>query len=240
MTKLISVAIDYLFPPKCLICGSRELYRLGYFLCKNCFDSISFISHPFCTRCGKPFFTESIRGHVCGDCLIQEPYFYLVRSLGRYEGTLEKIIHHLKYKQKFTMGNLLALLLENIPSDGISFGSYDLFIPVPLHIKRLRQRGFNQSVILGKILNKKYRVPLKTMVLQRSVYTLPQVNLPVKERKLNVRNAFRVKDHRLIQGKKVLILDDVFTTGATLNECARVLKKFGASRVDGFVIARAA
>jgi len=238
--NFISLALDCLFPPGCLICSSKDLYQSGHLICKDCFDSISFISHPFCVRCGKQFLTETVRDHMCGDCLTKEPYFNLVRALGKYEGALEKIIHNFKYKQKFSMVNIFTFLLENMQNNGITFDSYDLFIPVPLHLSRLRQRGFNQTVLLGRVLQKKYQqIPLQTMVLQRMVPTLPQVTLAVKERKVNVRNAFRVKDPRLVEGKTVLLLDDVYTTGATMNECARVLKESGVSRVDGFVIARA-
>ena len=237
--KLFSSALDYLFPSYCLICGSQDVYQAGYLICKECIDSISFITHPFCSCCGKPFFTENSRDHLCSDCLSHKSHFNFVRALGTYEGILEKIIHQLKYKHKFAVGNIFNLLLDACQFNEIDFSAYDFFIPVPLHQRRLRQRGFNQAVIIGKVLQKKYKVPLKLMVLERTVYTLPQVGLRGKERKNNVRNAFRVKDLKVVQNKSILLLDDVFTTGATINECARVLKAAGASRVDGFVVARA-
>jgi ComF family protein len=237
--KVISLALDFLFPPVCLLCGSEDLYQTGCLICKDCLNSISFISHPVCARCGKPFLTETTRDHVCGSCLTQEPSFNLVRALGRYEGALETIIHNFKYKQKFSMVNLFNFLLDHMHNHAITFSSYDLLIPVPLHRSRLRQRGFNQTVILGNILKKKYHLPLHTNILQRTAHTLPQVTLPVKARKVNMRNAFKVKESQSVEGKTILLLDDVYTTGATMNECARILKKSGASRVDGFVIARA-
>jgi Predicted amidophosphoribosyltransferases len=237
--KVISLALNFLFPPICLLCGSKDLYQAGCLICKDCFSSISFISHPVCARCGKPFLTETTRDHVCGNCLTQEPSFNLVRALGRYEGALETIIHNFKYKQKFSMVNLFNFLLDNMQNHEITFASYDLLIPVPLHRSRLRQRGFNQAVILGNILKKKYQMSLQPKVLQRIVYTRPQVTLPVKARKINMRNAFKVKESQSVEGKTILLLDDVYTTGATMNECAGILKKSGASRVDGFVIARA-
>ncbi len=137
------------------------------------------------------------------------------------------------------MVNLFNFLLDHMHNHAITFSSYDLLIPVPLHRSRLRQRGFNQTVILGNILKKKYHLPLHTNILQRTAHTLPQVTLPVKARKVNMRNAFKVKESQSVEGKTILLLDDVYTTGATMNECARILKKSGASRVDGFVIARA-
>lgn len=237
--KAIFSALEFLFPPVCLLCDSKELYQAGCFICKGCFNSISFISHPVCVRCGKPFLTETTRDHVCGSCLTQEPSFNLVRALGKYEGALKNIIQNFKYKQKFSMVNLFNLLLDHRHNQAITFSSYDLLIPVPLHKSRLRQRGFNQTVILGNILKKKYHLPLRANILQRTTHTPPQVTLPVKERKANMRNVFKVNEPGSVEGKTILLLDDVYTTGATMNECARILKKSGASRVDGFVIARA-
>jgi ComF family protein len=152
---------------------------------------------------------------------------------------LGSIVHLLKYKQKFAVERILALLLNVNKNLDINFCSYDFSIPVPLHRSRLRHRGFNQAVVWGNVLHKRHNVPLKRLVLQRTVATLPQVQLQGKERTKNVRNAFKVKDPTLLQNKTILLLDDVYTTGATMNECARVLKDAGALRVDGFVIARA-
>ena len=236
---IFSYVRDYLFPPICLVCGSRETYRREHLICEACIDSISLIRHPFCIHCGKPFLTESDRDHLCGDCLTQKSYLTIVRALGKYEGVLQKLIHQFKYKQQFAVSNILEFLLDGYQKKDINFCSYNFSVPVPLHRSRLRQRGFNQSVLWGKILEKKYNLPLKRMVLQRIVCTPPQIALRGKERKNNVRNAFKVKNSELVNGKTILLLDDVYTTGATMNECARVLKKAGAFRVDGFVIARA-
>lgn len=238
-SNLFSSALDYLFPPYCLLCESRDIYQTGCFICKGCVDSIPFITHPYCFRCGKPFLTQTDRDHLCGNCLTHDAFFTIVRALGKYEGSLGKIVHLLKYKQKFATEKILTLLLDRYQNGEINFCSYDFLIPVPLHRSRLRQRGFNQAVVLGNVLRKKYNLPLERFALQRTVATLPQVRLQGKERMKNVRNAFKVKDAALVDGKSILLLDDVYTTGATINECARVLREGGASRVDGFVIARA-
>jgi ComF family protein len=152
---------------------------------------------------------------------------------------LRKIIHLLKYKQKFAIERILALLLDDYQNIDINFCSYDFFIPVPLHRSRLRQRGFNQAVVLGNVLRRKHNMPLQRLAMQRIVATLPQVRLQGKERMENVRNAFKIRDAALVQNKSILLLDDVYTTGATMNECARALRDAGALRVDGFVVARA-
>lgn len=237
--SLFSSALDYLFPPYCLLCESRHICQAGCFICRSCVDSISFITHPFCSQCGKPFYTQSDRDHLCGNCLTHDSYFTIVRALGKYDGSLKKIVHLLKYKQKFAVEEILALLFDVYQNIDINFCSYDFSIPVPLHRSRLRQRGFNQAVVVGNVLRRKHNIPLHRLALQRTVATPPQVRLQGKERMKNVRNAFKVRDAALVQRKSILLLDDVYTTGATMNECARVLRDAGASRVDGFVVARA-
>jgi len=237
--KVLSLTLDYFFPPHCLLCESRDIYQTGCFICSHCVESIPFIAHPYCLRCGKPFLTQNDRDHVCGTCLTHDPYLTIVRALGIYEGSLGTIVHLLKYKQKFAIEGILALLLDVYRDSDIDFRSYDCLIPVPLHRSRLRQRGFNQAVILANVLRKKHNVPLQRLALQRTVATPPQVRLQGKERMKNVHNAFRVRDAAMVDNKSILLLDDVYTTGATLNECARVLRDAGALRVDGFVIARA-
>jgi len=167
-------------------------------------------------------------------------FFNQVRAIGKYEGVLKIIIHKFKYRGNFSMLRLLNLLIKNMPEDTRPLlNSYDFIIPVPLHRTRLRERGFNQAVLFGKIIAREYGIPLKFMTLQRITSTFPQTMLPVTTRKLNVRDAFRVKDQTQVESKRILLVDDVYTTGATINECARILKKAGAAIVDGLVIARA-
>lgn len=176
---------------------------------------------------------------MCGDCLREEPSFAKVRALGRYEGSLATIIHQFKYRRRFAMVNLFEFLLEHCAPHDVDFSEYDCLIPVPLHVAKLRQRGFNQSVLWARLLSRRCRVPLKRTVLKRTTATAAQVGLRRKERERNVKGAFAVSRAEEVKGKTVLLLDDVITTGATMRECARVLKYAGAFRVDGFVIARA-
>jgi ComF family protein len=236
---LFSTVLDFFFPPYCLICGSENLYHRDYLVCVNCIQSIPLITHPFCSRCGKPFATESNQDHLCSECLTGDSYLSMVRALCKYEGSVTAMIHQFKYKQKFACVPLFTLMLELNHSIGLTFSSYDSLIPIPLHRTRLKERGFNQSVLWGKMLGKKYQVPLELRTLKRVVPTLPQVSLQGRARKNNVRNAFALNNAAVVRNKAILLLDDVYTTGATMNECARVLKQSGASRVDGFVIARA-
>lgn len=236
---MVSLLLDLLFPPSCLICGARDLYRPDTLICEACVDSIAFIAHPLCPCCGRPFFTESERDHLCGDCLGEEFSFTKVRALGRYEGSLATVIHRFKYRRKFAMAEIFKFLLGHYAPPDLDFSEYQCLVPVPLHPVKLRQRGFNQAVMWAELVSERYGVPLLRTVLKRIEATAPQVELQKKERERNVRGAFAVSKAEAIKGKTVLLLDDVCTTGATMRECARVLRNAGAFRVDGFVVARA-
>lgn len=159
----------------------------------------------------------------------------MARELGVYEGNLLKAIHLFKYGGKINIARLLGRMLASYPLD---FSIYDLLIPVPLHIKRLKERGFNQAVLLSKEIKRAHSIPIEMFGLKRIRATRPQVLLKEKERMLNVKGAFAVKNPANIKGRKVLLIDDVFTTGATVNECAKVLKKAGAERIDVLTLAR--
>lgn len=149
------------------------------------------------------------------------------------------MIHLLKYKQKLALKPAFQALLDQSGTHDMDFSCYDLIIPVPLHIRRLRERGFNQAVVWGEIVGETYCIPVKRAVLRRSTWTTPQVTLHGATRKENIRDAFSVRDASAVRNKSVLLVDDVYTTGATMGECAAVLRQVGAVLVDGFVIARA-
>ena len=211
-SSLFSSALDFLFRPHCLLCESRDIYQSGCLICRGSVDSIPFIKPPFCSWCGKPFLTQTDRVHLCGNCLTHDSFFTIVRALGTYEGSLEKIVHLLKYSRKFAIEEILGLLLDMHRIIDINFCSYDFLVPVPLHRSRLRQRGFNQAVIMGNLLRKKHNMPVKRFVLKRTAATRPQVELQGKERMKNVRKAFEVNDAAAVHNKAVLLLDDVYTT----------------------------
>jgi ComF family protein len=164
------------------------------------------------------------------------PTFDQALSVGYFEGPLREAIHQFKYRPCRALGRPLALwMTKNIcPVDGI-----DRIIPVPLHTSRLRQRGFNQALILAHGISKTFTLPLSYDNLKRVRPTRPQVELSAEERIKNVAGAFALRNPDELKGLDVLLIDDVFTTGATMNECARVLKDAGVSRVTALTIARA-
>jgi len=230
---------DIVFPPACLTCGAIFDHPEGLPFCPSCLSKIKFITSPLCVRCGMPFIGTTGTDHDCGDCIISTPMFSSARAVGHYEDILLDAIHDFKYKGKSSLGKILGRWMSeyNYPSFNIS--SFTLIIPVPLHPKRLKERGFNQSVLLARELSGRFSIPLDIFTLKRQVCTEPQVHLGKKERESNVRNAFIVSDSKKISNQKIILVDDVYTTGSTVKECARILLKEGALTVGVLTLARA-
>ena len=188
--------------------------------------------------CGLPFLSTEVGDHLCGKCLAGEFYFDRARSVAFYKGVLREGLHKFKYEGGFSFGGVLSqILVHNFPDD---LSDPDLVVPVPLYLGRLKSREYNQSVILGKALAKYLGVSFDQFLLKRVRDTKPQFEVGgEKERLSNVRGAFGVVQPDKIGEKKVLLIDDVFTTGATVSECARVLKKSGAKRIEVITLMRA-
>ena len=228
--------IALFFPEKCPCC--RNLYHgeKGKIpgLCPECAKDIQWVGPPFCPRCNRPF-NPGTDSHWCSDCLRGKPFFDQARAVVLYQGNMAKAIQRFKYHGDITLANSLGWFWNIADLTDLSF---ELIVPVPLHHQRLRERGFNQALVLGKILSKKMGKKISVRALRRIRHTIPQVQLDHSERERNVRGAFEVKDQREVKDKTLLLIDDVFTTGATVNECAKVLKKSGAKSVFVLTLAR--
>jgi len=226
LTKLKGMALDLLFPQRCVGCG-----REGDFLCYSCCQSLPRIMPPLCPRCGKP----QPRGILCPSCVGWQTEIEGVRSPFRFDGVIRQAIHQLKYRNLRALAQPLAKLLKDYLTTNATPG--EVLVPVPLHQKRLKERGYNQSQLLARELGKLITLPVVDDCLIRQRYALPQARTSsVEERRSNVANAFICRDHRL-QDKQVLLIDDVATSGATLNACASALKTAGATSVWGLVLA---
>ena len=177
-----------------------------------------------CAKCGIPLDSDS--SITCGECIKDKPVFTSVRSFGLYKGPLRKAINLLKYHNMKRLSKPLSeiILQMDIPQA-------DAVMPVPLYNDRLRQREFNQSALLAKYTAKKAGISLLVNCLVKVKDTLPQVGLDSRERRRNIRNTFGVENRELIKGKDILLVDDVITTGATVRECSRMLKKAGAGNI---------
>ena len=207
-------------------------------ICPHCLSQMKYIESPHCNRCGKPFHSEIVADHLCGECLTRKKYLRCARSVGYYDGVLRKAIHLLKYKLKSNLAVPLGDIMANQMQSFFSETEYHSIMPVPLHPRRLRERGFNQALALARVIGKKYRINLNSYNLTRNRETKPQVGLSEHDRIDNVKNAFSLLKSDRITDKDVLLVDDVYTSGNTVEECAKVLIRAGAHKVDVLTLAR--
>lgn len=230
--------LDILFPPLCHHCRNFIPDAGPVHLCPACLAATTHLVSPLCTVCGAPFLTEGGTDHTCGSCTLAPPPFDAARSAMFFDGPVRDLIHRFKYDKRVHLARPLGLLTAARLTP-FARSAADLVVPVPLHAKRLRQRGFNQAILLGNVLAKSWDIPLCRDNLKRIRWTEPQVNLSAAERAGNVRGAFAVRDPAIFRGKRIILVDDVYTTGSTVAECARVLKQTGAQAVSVVTTARA-
>lgn len=236
--------VDMVYPPRCAICGrflwKRPLVRetCSPFFCPNCLAEFRPLVSPLCPICGQPFPSEATEDHLCEDCLRRRPFYEAAWAPYRYEGSMLTGIHRLKYGAKSFVADALGPLLAQFAGIRLSGLNHLLSMPVPLHPKRLQERGFNQSLLLAGHVSRTLHLDLDFLSLRRIRYTPPQASLAKRDRKQNVRGAFELRDPGAVKGRSILLVDDVVTTGSTLNECARILRKAGAKEVFGLSLAR--
>jgi ComF family protein len=242
--SLLRRFLDLLYPPRCLICGiflnGERSGGESPYVCTRCLAGFSRVCSPRCPVCGTPFRSGIAEDHVCEDCLRKRPFFDRAGAPFVYEGELMKAIHEFKYEGRSRMAGWLGPLLASFAEGWVREGSGVLLMPVPLHPKRLRKRGFNQSLLLARHVAKRLGAQVDFLSLRRIRDTTPQTGLKRDERRKNVRRAFEVVDRSAVRRKRIVLVDDVATTGSTLNECARVLRRAGCAEVYGLVLARAA
>lgn len=228
-----------IFPSFCRLC-SNPLERTGEkVVCRDCLDQITPRRGPVCLCCGR-FFEGAGEDHLCRRCLDRVPAFSFHRSCGRYGGVLKEIIILFKYGKVSVLSRELALYTEeSLGSDEGLWQGVDFLVPVPLHRKRKRERGFNQSQLLARDLAriKGMRVLNRCLVKVKNVP--PQTSLEGAGREDNVRGAYEVRGDGKIEGKTLVLVDDVFTTGSTLRECSLALKRAGAGEVRALTVAQA-
>lgn len=237
MKRVLAGLADILFPPRCLTC--EAILEIHGSFCPACFSKLHVIQSPLCSCCGIPFAGAGVENHICGDCIVSRPAFSIARAVGRYETTLLEAIHRFKYNGKIYTGEVLGKLMADFAYPSFSVSDYSLVMPVPLHPKRLRERGFNQSVILAKEISGRFNLPFDFLTLKRHIYTEPQISLGKKDRESNIKGVFSVNDPDKIKEQRIILVDDVYTSGSTVKECARVLMKNKADSVAILTLARA-
>lgn len=224
--------LDLVFPPRCAAC--RAFVSEAHSLCDACQRRWPALRESSCVVCADPFVSGP--SHRCGDCLQDPPDFDRLHAAGLYEGSLHDLVVRLKYQGEerlaVFLGRQISLALE-------AYEDFDLIVPIPLHVDRLRERGFNQAVLLARNLGRMKKIPVTTEALKKIRPTPPQMTLKKEERRKNLRGVFEVPDERRVRGRSILLVDDVATTGETLREASRVLKEAGAKRVEAAVAARA-
>ncbi len=221
---MINNFLKILFPESCPVCKNPSTDHKTAPICSDCWQAILPYKGPACRRCGVPLVSDA--ASTCGECLKDEPAFKSAGSFGLHEGALKKAINLFKYHRIKRLSKPLSeiILQAKLPM-------VDVIIPVSLHKKRLRQREFNQSALLAKHIAESLEIPMLVDCLIRNRNTMPQVGLSAKDRKKNIKKAFEIRNKELIEEKNIMLVDDVFTTGATVSECSSVFKKAGVENI---------
>ncbi len=226
--------LEFFLPRLCLFCGAAVGEVAAQAICPECEARIEWVESPLCTCCGVVFPARDGLDRLCGLCQTEPPPFARARAAALYEGPAADAVKRFKFARRMAYLPLMQSWLQRPACLELAAGA-DLLVPVPLHPRRLKARGFNQALLLAQGLTE---APVALDVLLRVRHTVPQLKLNPRERRDNVKGAFAVPDPARVKGKKILLVDDLFTTGATVRECARVLRRAGARRVEVLTVAR--
>jgi ComF family protein len=236
-SELLQAAVSLLYPATCTICGKNV--RTGEYLCDQCEASVLRVVPPFCETCSEPFEGSITGAFTCANCAHRTIYFDAAVAAYRGRGIVREIIHQFKYTRQIHLRHLVGRWLRAALDDQrLRDYRFNVIVPVPLHPARQRERGFNQASLLAELLSTQTSIPCR-LLLKRIRYTTTQTALDRSERMENLHNAFRLRKNADVRGFRVLLIDDVLTTGSTLSECARMLKRAGAISVHAATAARA-
>jgi len=237
LRQLSALALNSVLPPRCLACGST-VERPGA-LCSPCWHGIDFLAPPLCACCGLPFAFDVGPAALCGACARDQPAYDRVRAVMRYDEHSRGLVLGFKYTDRTEGAPAYGAWLARAGQELLA--EAELIVPVPLHWRRLFSRRYNQSALLAQALSRQARVPVALDALRRDRHTVSQARLSAAARERNVAGAFAVPvaKEALVRGRRVLLVDDVLTTGSTVSACARTLRRAGAAAVDVLVLARA-
>ncbi len=241
LKKLGEELLELVFPPVCEVCGSpgREV------ICARCRQEFELVTPPYCRRCGKPLSASASPDMICGECRQQSPRFDAARAVGLHTATLREAVIKFKFNRRQRLAEPLSeLLAECVDAEisnpaGLPWAHLTGVVPVVLHPSRRGWRGFDQAVLLSRRLSALVDLPCLEQVLIRKKNTAPQIGLSPTQRRQNLQGAFEVSDKQATAGGSFLLIDDVYTTGSTLNAAARVLRRAGAQSLYALTITRA-
>jgi ComF family protein len=234
-TRAGLAALDTLYPPICLAC--RAATSEAGALCSSCWRAMRFIERPFCDRLGTPFEHDLGEGLLSPQAVTDPPVFQRARAVARFEdGPARRLVHRLKYSDRGELAAPMGAWMARAGADVLA--EADAITPVPLHARRLWTRRFNQAAALGREIARRAGKPFEPALLRRIKATPSQVGLSREQRVQNMQGAFRAAPAALVQGRRIALVDDVLTSGATANAAARALLRAGAAQVDLIVFAR--
>lgn len=226
--------LNVVFPAHCALCMNPLEPGRDICLCDPCWAGLPRLCQPFCPKCGRLIASRAMVPFTtaCGECRLDPPPFGVCRSPGLYESGLKQCIHLFKYEGRRDLARPLGLLMAECVSREFQGIAFDAIVPVPLHRSKLRARGFNQAELLARELGKRAGMPVAHRALVRVEARESQSTLARAARLKNIMGVFAVSSREAVEGKRLLLIDDVFTTGATVDECVRVLLGSGAGAVD--------
>ncbi len=236
--SLLANALNLLYPPVCQLCTKQRAEAADGYVCSKCWTHVRFIRPPFCARCGLPFEGDLTTEFNCTNCHEMELHFTSARSAVVAKSVVLEAIHRFKYSNALWFESFLGGLLVREAAPVLAGEKWDYIAPVPLHPVKLREREFNQAALLAAQLARVTKIPLREKILQRVNPTATQTLLTRDERAANMKNAFAVRKNLRLDGKRIVLVDDVFTTGATTNACAQALRAAGAAEVCVWTVAR--
>lgn len=234
LRRFATTVLDLVLPPRCLACGAGVAAQGA--LCASCWRGITFLGAPCCACCGMPFEFELAAPVLCGACARAHPPFGRARAAMRYDEGSRKLVLAFKHGDRLHLAPPFGAWMRRVGAELLD--EADLLIPVPLHWTRLFARRYNQAAVLAQAIHAAGGPPVGADWLVRRRRTPSQGKRNAASRERNVRGAFAVKPGRAVKGRRIVLVDDVFTTGATVGECARVLRRAGAASVDVLTLAR--
>lgn len=229
------------YPEVCQICREEKAAAREGFVCVRCYskaDGVHFIGEPFCKCCGTPFDGEISTSFECANCRDERLYFRSARAAVKMTPLVQKVVHWYKYNNALWFEPFLGELFIRVAKPVLAAERFDYLVPIPLHWRKRWQRAFNQSERLASILGRATGIPVNTRLLKRVQPTPTQTRLTRAQRAENVKRAFGFRGQEPLDGKRLILIDDVLTTGATASACGKVLMENGASVVDVWTVAR--